>query len=226
MSNLVTPKGRFAFPALTKPDFGVGTKFPKPDGEYKVSLILSEKDSKPLLKALEKAYEEAIEQGEEKFKELGVAQRKKLGEITKNELCQVEYDKNTEEPTGNVIFKFTMKASGVSKKTGDKWNRKPAIFDAAGQPIKNPPNIWGGTVGKISYNTSPYFVEGTGAAGLKLHLDAVQIIELVNGDNKTASAFGFDAEEGYSAGFGDETEAVEEANTTEGSTDAETEVDF
>jgi hypothetical protein len=223
MSDLVSPKGKFAYPAITKPDYG-NDKHPKPHGEYKVSLVLTEKEAQPFIKQLQETYDSAIEAGEEAFKELGVAQRKKLGSVTKNDLYAVEYDKQTEEPTGNVIFKFSMKASGKNKK-GEEWHRKPSVFDAKGKPIKTAINIWSGTVGKVAYSTSPYFVEGTGSAGLKLYLNAVQIIELVNGDSKGASAFGFGEEDGFTA---EEEESFPSAiaETEEGTADAEKEVDF
>jgi hypothetical protein len=54
------------------------------------------------------------------------------------------------------------------------------LFDAAGQPIKSPPEIWSGTVGRVSYEARPYFISGTGAVGVKLSLEAARILELVS----------------------------------------------
>lgn len=217
LPSFVSPKGTFRYPSLTAPDYG-NDKFPKPDGEYKVQLILTEKEAAPLIAKLQPIYDAAIAEGKEKFKELKVEQRKKLGALKENDLYQVEYDQQTEEPTGNLIFKFTMAASGKSKKTGDVWTRKPAIFDAKGTPMKTPPAIWGGTVGKVSFEASPYFIPGTGAAGLKLRLNAAQIIDLVSGGARDAGAYGFGEEEGYEAAttaaeedeFKDETEVTTE----------------
>lgn len=194
----VSPRGTFRYPKLNEPDYGT-EEFPKPDGEYSVRLILTEEDAQPLVDQLQPLLDAAVAEAQEKFKELPVATRKKLKEVTVNDLFQVEYDQETEEPTGNVIFKFAMKASGVTK---DKkpWSRKPVIFDAKGKKLKNPEPIWGGTEGKVAFEVRPYFIAGTGAAGLKLGLNAVQIIELVSGGGRDAEGYGFGAEEGYEAG--------------------------
>lgn len=197
LPSFVSPKGTFRYPALVTPDYGT-KDFPKEDGEYKVQLILTEAEAQPLIEKLQPLYDAAISEGEEKFKGLKVEQRKKLGSLKANDLYAIEYDQETEEPTGNVIFKFTMRASG-KKKDGTTWNMKPAIFDAKGTPMKEPPAIWGGTVGKISFEAAAYFIPGTGSAGLKLRLNAAQIIDLVSGGGKDAGAFGFGEEEGYEA---------------------------
>lgn len=204
-----SPKGTFRYPSLDKPDFG-NEKFPKPNGVYKVQLILAEADdaTQAFLAKLKPLYDAAIEQGKEEFKGLKVEARKKLKELTENDLFAIEYDKETEEPTGNIIFKFDMTASGENKKK-EKWSRKPAVFNAKGKPMLKVPPVWGGTVGKISFEASPYFIPGTGAAGLKLRLNAAQIIDLVSGGQRDAGAYGFGEEEGYE-GSDDTEDAADE----------------
>lgn len=194
----VSPRGIFRYPKLNEPDYGTES-FPKPDGEYSVRLILSEAEAQPLVDKLQPLLDAAVEEGKEKFKELPVATRKKLKDITVNDLYQIEYDQETEEATGNVIFKFAMKASGVTK---DKkpWSRKPVIFDAKGKKLTKPEPIWGGTEGKVSFEVRPYFIAGTGAVGLKLGLNAVQVIDLVSGGGRNAEGYGFGEEDGYEAG--------------------------
>lgn len=207
--SFVSPKGAFRYPALVTPDFGT-KDYPKEAGEYKVVLILSEAEAAPLIEKLQPIFDEAISEGETEFAKLKVEARKKLKELKVNEFYSVEYDKETEEETGNLLFKFAMTASGKSKKDGKTWNRKPALFDAKGKPLVNVKNIWGGTVGKVSFEAAPYFIAGTGAAGLKLRLNAAQIIELNEGGNKSSEGYGFGEEDGYEAapanesGFSDE----------------------
>jgi hypothetical protein len=198
LPSFVSPKGVFRYPALTSPDYGT-KEFPKADGEYKVQLILTEAEAKPLIEKLQPIFDAAISEGEEKFKELKVEQRKKLGALKVNDFYSTEYDQQTEDPTGNLIFKFTMKASGKDKK-GATWERKPALFDSKGTPLKDVKGIWGGTVGKVSFDVSPYFIPGSGAAGIKLRLNAAQVIDLVAGGGRDAEGFGFDKEDGYEAG--------------------------
>lgn len=195
-----TPRGVFRFPALDKADYGTEAH-PCPEGRYKVGVILSEADAQPLLKQLEPLLEQARIEGEEGFANLKVEQRKKLKELTMNDLYSVEYDRETEEPTGNLIFNFKMAASGTSKKpngTVSNWTRKPALFDAAGKPLKGKlPEIWGGTVGVVAFEAYPYFIPVFGMAGLVLLLEAVQIIELQTGDKRSAADYGFGEEEGW-----------------------------
>ena len=213
LPSFVSPKGVFRYPALTSPDYGT-KEFPKADGEYKVQLILTEAEAQPLIEKLQPLFDAAISEGHEKFKELKVEQRKKLGELKINEFYATEYDQQTEDPTGNLIFKFTMRASGKNLK-GETWTRKPALFDAKGTPLKDVKAIWGGTVGKVSFEASPYFISGSGTSGLKLRLTAAQIIDLVSGGGRDAGGFGFEKEDGYEAEteestneFKDETEGI------------------
>jgi hypothetical protein len=148
-----------------------------------------------------------------------------------NPLYYEELDKETEQPTGRVKMKFQADAGGLRKKDKTPWSFRPAAFDAAGKvlplfynapgkphhgkPIPDAPQIWGGTEGKVSFEVGTdmetgepgYFVDGNGMVGLKLKLQAVQILKLVSGGERTADQFGFGQEEGY--GFEASTEAPE-----------------
>jgi hypothetical protein len=208
-----TPKGVFKFPRLNEPD----TKFNK-NGEYSVKLIVPMAEAKALADKLAPAFDAAKLEGETRFKELPVASRKKLGELTVNPLFTEVFDEETEEPTGEVTFNFKMTASGVSKKTNKPWSRKPAIFDATGKPMVNAPSIWGGTVGKVSFEVVPYWNAAAGACGLSLRLQAVQVIDLVSGGGRSAGEYGFGEEEGYAhdpsgEGFSDESSAPASTST-------------
>ncbi len=220
---LATPKLAFVWPKLNEPDFG-NEKFPKPEGEYSVKLrgSLSDPAVTAFLKVLEPHYAAALANAEEEFKKLKVDVRKKLGKVNPNDLFTTLYDKETEEPTGEIEFKFGMKASGEVKKgprAGKKWTAKPAIFDAKGKPLVNVPAIWSGTVGKISFEIveGGYFIPGTAMAGLSLKLKAVQIITLSDGQTKDAKGFGFGEEDGFEAGednaFADESGMAEQTGS-------------
>lgn len=204
-------KGTFSWPKVNEPDYG-NEKYPVKEGQYVVNLVVPQNDkaTKDFIKKLTPHYREAIEAGKQAFEGLGAQQRKKLKSLTENEFYTVELDRETEEPTGNIIFKFKMKASGVYRKgpkAGQKWTAKPNIFDAEGNLMKKPPSIWGGTEGKVAFSVRPYFVDGQGAAGISLDLNAVQIINLVSEGERSASSYGFGKEDGYSHDEdGDETE--------------------
>lgn len=226
----ITPKLALRFPKLDKADYG-SKEYPKPDGEYSTKGIMKADDPATIkfLKELNPLYEEAMAWADEQFKKLKVETRKKLGKVSQNPLFSTLYDKETEEPTGEIEFKFAMAASGIRNKDTDKeekWTAKPAIFDARGQKIVKVPAIWSGTTAKVSFSVGlnkegipGYFIPGTGAAGLKLKLLAVQIIDLKSGGERSASSYGFGAEEGYayeadesesSEGFGDESSSAGE----------------
>ena len=206
-----TPPGSFIWPRLFEAD----TKF-KAEGEYSVKLRLSADAASPLIKKLQPLHDEAAKEGKQGYAAIPVANRKKLdakGGFTLNPFFSPVYD-DDENETGEVEFKFTMKATGTNKKTGKDWTRKPSVFDAKGLPIKKDPGVGSGTVGKVSFEVFPYFIPGTGAAGLSLKLEAAQIIDLVAFGQRSASAYGFGEEEGYSAS--DNEDETEESNTEEG----------
>jgi hypothetical protein len=198
-----SPKGIFRFPKLTEPD----TKF-KAEGEYSVGLILSADDAAAigLMRLIDTEAAASLANAKANAKTPAEAKRWE----TKYLPYSPEEDRETGEPTGNVIFKFSMKASGVSKKTGKPWERKPVLFDAKGMVIKGGINIGGGTTGKVSFEVIPYAATTQSGASVKLALEAAQIIELRSFGEQSASSFGFGEEDGYeapatSAGFSDET---------------------
>jgi hypothetical protein len=250
-----TPRGTFAYPKLNKPDFG-SEQYPSKckQGEFSVQLIFDENDQafQQWSAGLQKMHDAAVESGQELFKELKAEARKKLekkqGGLAVNDLYTQLLDKETEEPTGKVKMKFSMDAGGERKKDGTLWTARPAIFDAFGKPLPmffnapgkahhlkprpDAPQIWGGTVGKVSYEIGTfddglpgYFVEGTAMVGLKLKLQAVQIISLVSSGQRDAGAYGFGSEDGgfaYSAEDDDApTPEGDGGKSTEGSTEAD-----
>lgn len=195
--SLISPRGPLKFPKIDKVDYGT-KDYPKPNGEYSTKLVLEADapETKRFIASLMPHYQEAMAEAAAKFKELKVETRKKLGKVTENDLFTTLYDQDTEQPTGYIEFKFAMAASG-ERKDKTKWSAKPAIFDAKGKPMTKVPEIWSGTEAKVSFECQPYFIPGTGAAGLKLKLKAVQVIELVSGGQRSASSYGFGAEDGY-----------------------------
>lgn len=206
----ITPKGVFKFPNLTKPDFGT-KEYPKEGGEYNTRLVMSLGEAQDLIDKLQPEMDRAEQLAKEKFAEMPVATRKKLGAPKAQDFYQEIYDKETEEPTGEVEFRFSMKASGKNEK-GEKWERKPTIFDAKGKPVTLK-SIWGGSKGKVSFEAVPYFVAGTGVYGIKLYLRAVQVIELNQGGSRSASDFGFGEEDGFDGSEVDNSEGFNDEST-------------
>jgi len=195
------PLGVAAWPKLTAPDYGNNT-FPKPEGEYSVKMLwkTDDPDFIEFKEALE-AYMPAVEaMANQKFSELKKPQRDKLGAPSQNPLFSIVYDKD-DEPTGDIEAKFTMRASGIVKKgprEGQTWKRHPALFDAFGRPFKKGIDIWGGSelVIAFSFQEDGYFIPGTGSYGIKLQLEAAQVVTLRQGGEQSAAAFGFGKHEG------------------------------
>jgi hypothetical protein len=119
------------------------------------------------------------------------------------------------EPTGRKIVRFKMNAS--YSKDGETIKIKPQIFDSQGNHLKNPPQIWGGSVLKVSYQIVPYYNASTNGAGASLRMSGVQIIKLVSGGGASAEAHGFGKEEdGYMADPEDDTQQKEQSNDKSG----------
>lgn len=231
--------GTLVWPKLTEPDFG-NNDYPKPDGEYstKVRYKLGTPECDQMIKILQPLYDEAVSQGIEEFAKLKVDTRKKLQKdnggdgVKRNDFFTTLYDEETEEPTGEVEFKFAMVASGTIKKgprAGNTWKRSPALFDAFGQPITGNIEIWSGTRAKVNFTARPYFIPGTGVAGLKLALNAVQIIQLASANARTASQYGFGEEEGgfqYEASAETDDENTFSDESSQGDTSSTDATDF
>ena len=158
----------------------------KPDqnyGGYKVNLCLSKEDAEPTIAVIKNV----LTQGIQMDKALKKSITKQAPLPFKDEVGEDGV------PTGNIIFKL---------KSGEDY--KPAVFDSKNKAMINH-NIWGGSIIKVG-GTADYYNTNIGA-GVTLRLNAVQIIEYVQGADG-ADRFGFTEEEGFS--FEDEfIEAVE-----------------
>lgn len=196
-----TPKGRALWPKLNIPD----TKF-KEEGEYSVKLVLSAADSEPLMQlidtAMKESYDETKATLEAAAKDKSDAKKAAAAAKSLKKLkpadppYQMVADDEGNE-TGEVSFTFKRKASGVSRKTGKKWNAVVPLFDAAGKPVdRSKVQVWGGSTLKVAFELNPFHTDLVGA-GVSLRLVGVQIIELVSGGERTASSMGFGAEEGF-----------------------------
>ncbi|WP_142850902.1 DUF2815 family protein [Telmatospirillum sp. J64-1] len=178
-------RGIAGFPWLNRPD----TKF-KAEGIYKTNLTVPGDDAQATIEVIEAAMKEAEAEAKEKAK----AKRKTAKPADMPFDPEVDDEGNE---TGAVVFKFKSTASGVSKKTGKPWTRTIPIFDAKGKPSKA--NIYGGSELVIAFTAEPW-VNAKLEYGVKLQLEAVQIINLVTGGgSRSASAYGFGEEDGYSA---------------------------
>ena len=188
---ITSPKGCAHFPHLIKPD----TKF-DPIGVYRTGLILDMQNEEHMefIQLLDKMVDENVEITKAKLKKSGKAG--KIKSIVRKSAYDEEYD-NEGEPTGRFIVKFKNKAY-IQFEDGNIKDLKPALFDSQGKPC-SPEAIWGGSVLRINFTPFPYYVGATGLTGVSLKMNAIQIIELVQGGQGNASSFGFGKEDGFVA---------------------------
>lgn len=102
-----------------------------------------------------------------------------------------------EDKDGDIVFKFNTSES-YKTKDGTVIKRTIPVFDAHGKPIKDMLSIGNGTIAKVAYTFIPYFMSKA-INGVKLRLEAIQIIDLKEYGDKEAASFGFDKEDGFSA---------------------------
>lgn len=172
---ITTPKGVAVWPHLHAPD----TKFDKA-GTYSTKITLEAADAAPVIAAIDEELDKSYEASKAK------AKGKKIKKATPS------YDENED---GSFTFNFKMKASGV-REDGSKWSRRPAVFDAIGEPVPEGVRVGGGSTIRVAAELSPYYNAADKAAGVSLRLVAVQVIELVQFGERSAGEFGFDSVEG------------------------------
>ena len=160
----VTPKGVAVWPRVDgEPD----TKF-KAEGTYSVKLALDPDiaEDGEFLTALEQRYNTAVESGSAEFNALNKVSRKTRKPIEVEVFDQPWSDEFEEgdggNPTGRKLVNFKMTASGISKKTGKPWQRKPIISDAKGARVTKELGIGGGSVIKVAFTYNPFVTEAGG----------------------------------------------------------------
>lgn len=210
-----SPKGEALFASVVNVDYGT-EQYPNPKGGYKLTLALESAAADKLRGMLAEEIDMARNIAEDKFQELKPATRKKLGSMTFNELGVEEYDKD-DQPTGRILFRFKTSAF-YEKRDGTKMQRKVPLFDSMMQPVLLKEEPGNGSLVRVAFTCAPYFVEGQGAGGLSLYLDAVQIIKLNLFGGRSASDYGF-GEEDVDGGFNAADVKDDEAAHSEDSAD-------
>lgn len=210
-----TPRGIAVYPKLNTPDEYKGKR------SYNVKLVLARGAVADLVAKAEAVAEKAYQDSKAKLEEKVTSEKgakkgeakAKLAKLTKADFpMKPQYDEEGSE-TDNVILNFKMAAS--YEKDGKTIPISPRIFDAKGAMLKNPPEIWGGSILRVSGELVPFDMPAKDCAGVSLRLGAVQIIELrTRGGGVSADSYGFEKEEGYEQ----ENEAAEEGFADESTT--------
>jgi hypothetical protein len=171
----VSPAGLFLFPKLRTPD----TKFNK-DGLFSVDLVLEPAEAEVFIKSLQRDHDLAIAEGQTQYAGLKPA-FKANHPFQANPFYVLEYD-DKEQPTGRIIVKFKATAVFTVKgKNGEaeRVNRTIAVYDSRGNVLPPSVDVWSGSMGRVAFSYFPYFVSGTGAAGLSLRLESVRVLKLM-----------------------------------------------
>jgi hypothetical protein len=202
---LITPAAPSIWPALNEPDY----KFKKDTGEYHARLRISPDDLpawQPVVDAAQAILDEAFE-----AKKAELTREKKgalLKELNKAEaIIKPEIDPETGDETGFYIFRASMNARVDIKngpRAGQSFDKKPDIFNAKGQSLKNPPKIGGGSELKLGVVPMDYWMAKDKTVGVRFELEGAQILKLIQGGARTADFYGFTAEDGDDIEDGDE----------------------
>ena len=173
----VTPKGSFLFPHFYEPETYEGK-----DVGFTVNIKFDQKETDALIAVIDEELEKA----------------KHSIKLKPGQKWSAEpFLGYKEDKDGDIVFKFKAN-SHYQTKSGEIHKVTIPVFDAHGTPIKDPLNIGNGTIAKVAYTLVPYWISKV-VNGIKLRLDAVQIIDLKEYGQKDAQGFGFGSEEGFSA---------------------------
>lgn len=190
----VTPKGSLLFPHIYEPETYDGK-----DVGYTVNIKFGQKETDALIAVIDEELEKA----------------KHSIKLKPGQKWSAEpFLGYKEDKDGDIVFKFKAN-SHYQTKSGELHKVTIPVFDAHGTPIKDPLSIGNDTIAKVAYTLVPYWISKV-VNGIKLRLDAVQIIDLKEYGQKDAKGFGFDAEEGFSAPEEDDSPFADEDETDEG----------
>jgi hypothetical protein len=195
----VTPTGVAVFPHLNKPDEYKGNK------DFKTSLKLTAHEAADLIAKLTPLVEASYGAAEVELQEkiangkdgkTKAAAKKCLETLLRSYPWTDDVDEDG-EPSGDILFKFKSKAEYEDAKGVTRKITIP-LFDAKRKA--STAQVTFGSLIKVNYTVAPFFMSGTGLAGISLRLNGVQIRQLATGNYKAdPTAMGFDEDEdGYS----------------------------
>ena len=193
--NILVLEGTALWAKVFEPD----TKF-NPLGDFSINLQMPLADAAVMSEQLE-----SIVQA--KFNEAIKQDPRLKNSLTTQDVCQPVYDRDTGDDTGNVEFKFKLKAK-VQKRDGTYYEQQPAVLDSKKVPISKDTLIGNGSKVKVAFEPIPYVMSSTKKVGVSLRMKAVQVIDLVEYGNSATSVF--DEEDGFVAPASNDSVITEE----------------
>lgn len=173
---ITTPQGSALYAYLDKPD----TKF-SDEGVYTITLRLPSSEGQPLKDQI------LAMQSEQMAEEKAAGKEPNLMTIPIKDFV---------DDDGNecLDFRFKMKPSYKSAKTGEMVKNSPKVFDAQLKPMTE--LVGRGSQVKVNFVADKYTCPM--GVGVAMRLSAVQVLDLVTvGTQANAEGFGFAAEEGF-----------------------------
>lgn len=170
---LFTPVGTVEpYAYLAKPDYGRDS-FANERGKYKLNLTVDGSAAQRLIDKIVALYESDYAKRLEAHKKNPpqVPRGKKPVQPRQGDLPFIENE------DGTVTFKFASWAS--YEKDGEVIPMPLRVADAKGKPIKDVPNISGGSEGKARFTIVPYGWNATVGASVKLQLEGFMLTKLV-----------------------------------------------
>jgi hypothetical protein len=185
---VVTPVGVAVFPWLTKPD-----TMHDPEGVYKVDLSVPEEDAQDLIAKLERVRDTFIASLPHHKAQALTPRPVYLIEYTRPEIPadatdtqkKALWDSHVPEPTGNVLFRWKLKAH-VTPKEGEAFDQKPVVvMNDTGEKVESP--VYAGSTLRIKGQVVPYTNAASGMVGVTLRMRAVRVYDLVTSGGGEAS---------------------------------------
>ena len=185
----VTPKGEMKWAYLHKPD----TQFDS-NGVFHVKLRLANGSSDDLRKAIQREHDANKKDAIARSKQKSFREFLPFKEVLNEEGLADGYE-----------FQFKLKAVATNSKTGQEFTQRPMVVGPDKKPIPMDVTIGNGSIGKIAFETIPYFTGNN--LGVSLRLRGVQVLELIEYNGGGTDMFA--VEEGYSIVTSSKNEAQE-----------------
>lgn len=189
-----SPVGEAVFPWITKADTEFDSK-----GVYRTDLSVPFDEAQEFIAKLEKARNDFLHT-------LPAGKQSALTPrpVYMEEMTRPEYPENATdaekkaireswvgEPTGNVIFRFKLKAFVDTDDGG--FTQSPVVVKAdTGEKVEDP--VFNGSIIRVRGQIVPYTNAAAGTVGITLRMKAVQVIELVSGTGGSEFWTDFDAD--------------------------------
>ncbi|AEJ81482.1 ssDNA binding protein [Erwinia phage vB_EamP-L1] len=195
---------------LQKPDYGHGD-FKNERGVYKVSLTCPIDDPKAV-----QMMNLITETAEADYAERLAAHEENPPQVARGKKPLLPYQGDLpffDNGDGTVTFNFKCYGSFTDKKTGENRPIELAVVDAKGVRIRQVPAISGGSKLKLKFSLIPYGWSQVAGASVKLQLEGVMLIDLVEFGGGGGDDWGDETIEGGYVASSDQRQAAPQGDS-------------